>query len=542
MARAKKEKAKIAVIDFETDPFLYGRIPRPFAAGFFDGEIYREFWGDKCAEYLVSFISTLETPYIIYAHNGGKFDFFYLLPWLQNPLKIINGRITKAGFCNIHQLRDSYAILPVPLKAYQKDDIDYACFEKDKREKYKADILHYLAKDCEYLFNLVSAFAERFGDKLTIGGTAISKLREIHPFPTGNAAHDEKFRPFYFGGRVQCFDAGILKGDFKIYDVNSMYPDRMKNAIHPVGRGYACPVNPKLLPDGKLKGFGNRPYFAEIIAKNRGAFPVRTKEGLSFEQKEGRFFTTSHEIEIALRYNLADIKQVVSAFVPQQLISFGDYVDIYSAEKIAAKKSGDKVSEIFSKLLLNSAYGKFAQNPENYFEYKIIGNVSELSREDFAEWDLYEIHGDYQIWRKPAKAKSYFDVATAASITGASRAKLLEGLALSVNPIYCDTDSIICESFNGETDDSKLGAWKCEGEADTVAIAGKKLYAAFQAGKCVKLASKGARLTGRDVVALCKGQAFEWKSDAPSFGLGHAPNFTHRKITKRIDTAEKFGV
>lgn len=537
----KKQQIKIAVIDFETDPFLFGRVPKPFAAGFYNGEIYREFWGDNCAEYLVNFISTLETKHIIYAHNGGKFDFFYLLPWLSNPLKLINGRIAKAGFIGGHELRDSYSIMPIPLKAYQKDEIDYACFERDKREKHKADILHYLAKDCEYLYSLVLAFNERFGSKLTIGGTAIGKLRELHPFPAGNELHDAKFRPFYFGGRVQCFETGIINGKFKIFDVNSMYPDRMKNCIHPVGRGYASPPNPKLTAEGNLRGFSERPYFAHIRAKNRGAFCQRLKTGLSFEISDGEFFTTSHEIKTAIKYGLADIKQVICAFVPQQLISFGEYVDKYSDEKIKAKKSGDKIAEIFSKLLLNSAYGKFAQNPDNYYDYKIIGDIGELSREEWAEWDLFETHGDYQIWRKKSNAKSYFDVATAASITGASRAKLLEGLALSKRPIYCDTDSIICEEFLGETHDSILGAWKCEGEADRLAIAGKKLYAAFSGDECIKLASKGVRLTGRDVVRICRGDSLEWSNQAPSFSLSHAPNFVHRKITKKILDVKKFG-
>lgn len=538
--KSRKESVKIAVIDFETDPFLFGRVPKPFAAGFYDGEIYKEFWGDNCAEYLVDFISTLESKHIIYAHNGGKFDFFYLLPWLNNPLKLINGRIAKAGFVGNHELRDSYSIIPIPLKAYQKDDIDYGVFERDKREKYKADILHYLAKDCEYLYSLVLAFNERFGSKLTIGGTAISKLRELHPFPAGNEAHDTKFRPFYFGGRVQCFETGIIKGKFKIFDVNSMYPDRMKNVVHPVGRGYACPINPRINSNGNLIGFGARPYFAHIVANNRGAFPTRLKSGLDFTIPKGEFFTTSHEIQTAIKFGLADIKQVICAFVPQQLISFGEYVDKYSDEKIKAKKSGDKITEIFSKLLLNSAYGKFAQNPDNYYDYKIIGDIGELSREEWAEWDLFETHGDYQIWRKKSNAKSYFDVATAASITGASRAKLLEGLALSQRPIYCDTDSIICEDFAGETDDSKLGAWKCEGEADRVAIAGKKLYAAFSGSECIKLASKGVRLSGNDVVKICRGETLEWANQAPSFSLSHAPNFVHRKISRKFVDVKKF--
>lgn len=541
MAR-KTEKPRIAVIDFETDPFLYGRIPAPFAGAFFDGENYAEFWGDDCVSRLVDYISRLDGKYIIYAHNGGKFDFFYLLPWLQNPLKIIGGRITKAGFIGNHELRDSYSIIPIPLKAYQKDEIDYKFFERDKREKYKADILHYLAGDCEYLFKLVSAFVDRFGFKLTVGGAAMGKLKELHRIPPGNEAHDKKFRPFYFGGRVQCFETGILKGEWKIYDVNSMYPDRMKNAIHPIGNGYACPTDPRILPDGKLKGFGTRPYFARIIATNKGALPVRTKISLDFTSKRGEYFATSHEIETALKYNLIKIHSVIECFVPQQLISFGDYVEKYSAEKIAAKESGDKIAEIFAKLLLNSAYGKFAQNPDNYYEYKIINDISELNREEWRTWDLYETHGDYQIWRKKAETKSYFDVATAASITGASRAKLMEGLALADTPIYCDTDSIICREFHGETDDKKLGAWKLEDEADTVAIAGKKLYAAFARGECVKLASKGARLEGRDVVELCKGQTVEWKNDAPAFSLSGGPKFVRRKISRTLDAPKKFGV
>ena len=537
----KKESVKIAVIDFETDPFLFGRVPKPFAAGFYDGEIYVEFWGNDCAIQLCAYLERCEYNYIIYAHNGGKFDFFFLLPQMNNPLKLINGRIAKAGFLGRHELRDSYSIIPIPLKAYQKDDIDYACFERDKREANKADILHYMAKDCEYLYSLVSAFIERFGTKLTIGGTAMGKLREIHPFPTGNEAHDIKFRDFYYGGRVQCFETGVIKGNFKIYDVNSMYPDRMKNVVHPVGRGYACPINPKLTAEGKLRGFGDRPYFAHIRAANRGAFCQRLKTGLSFEIPNGEFFTTSHEIQAAIKYGLADVTSVICAFVPQRLISFGEYVDIYSDEKVSCKKSGDKIGEIFAKLLLNTPYGKFAQNPDNYYDYKIIGDISELSREEWAEWDLFESHGDYQIWRKKSNAKSYFDVATAASITGASRAKLLEGLALSQRPIYCDTDSIICEEFHGETHNSILGAWKCEGEADRLAIGGKKLYAAFTGDTCIKLASKGVRLSGNDVVKICGGDELEWANAAPSFSLSHAPNFVHRKISRKFVDVKKFG-
>ena len=73
----KKINRLLATIDLETDPFQHGRLPKPFLSGFDDGNRVVEFWGDDCILRLVEFLATLEDPYIIYAHNGGKFDFFY---------------------------------------------------------------------------------------------------------------------------------------------------------------------------------------------------------------------------------------------------------------------------------------------------------------------------------------------------------------------------------------------------------------------------------------------------------------------------------
>lgn len=533
MGRRKEKAVKVAVIDLETDPFKFGRLPKPFAAAFYDGYLYNEYWGANCVEALLAFISTLEEEYVIYAHNGGKFDFFYLFDSLENPVRIINGRIVEASY-GIHKFRDSYAIIPLPLRAYAKEEIDYDCMEADKREKFKADILHYLAKDCEYLFDLVSAFRERFGSKLTIGSTAIAKLREFHPFGRTNQSHDERFRPFYFGGRVQAFKTGIIKGNWKIYDVNSMYPHVMRNKLHPTGGKYAVAANPRLSPSGKLIGFGNRPFFLRVIGENRGAFPTRTKDGLNFDIQNGEFMIMSHELEIALKHGRFKPHKIIEAYIPHQSISFGDYVDAYIQEKIDGKKEGNKVKEIFAKLLLNSAYGKFGQNPDNYYDYMIIRDISEIPRDQIDKWELYEIHGELAIWRKKTEKKLYFDVATAASITSASRAMLLDAICTAKNVVYCDTDSIICTSFDGDIDATKLGAWKNEGEADTVAIAGKKLYAAFKNGECIKSATKGVRLTPTEIVRLCQGESLKWQNQAPSFSIANGSGrFIERVLTGR---------
>ncbi len=534
MIKRKKKSRKLAVIDFETDPFKWGRIPRPFAGAFYDGEQYIDFWGVDCIDALTTYIMSLEDDYLIYAHNGGKFDFIYLLETgqIENPVKIINGRIVSAKFGK-YELRDSYAIIPVPLAAYEKDKIDYSLFEADVRNKHKSDILHYLSKDCEYLYDLVKAFIDRFGTKLTIGSTAIKELEKFHPFKHQRSNHDEKFRDFYFGGRVQCFDYGILEGNFKVYDVNSMYPHVMRNIKHPIGASYITTKNPRpeeILKDGRFSRFPHKPYFIHFEGENKGALPIRTKAGLDFTSTYGEYFSCSHEIAVAMKYGLIKIKKIFEIRSAFETITFDKYVDTYIVEKIEGKREKNKTKELFAKLLLNSAYGKFGQNPENYFDYYVRYLGEDLPPKDY---DLYLDYGGVEIWRKPSPSHNYFDVAVAASITSASRAVLLDAMQNAERLLYCDTDSIICEGLNNVVlHETELGAWKLEGEGNRLAIAGKKLYALNNGEENIKLASKGVRLQANDIFDIANGGSFHYKHDAPCFKLSGGVSFVDRKIKR----------
>lgn len=527
----KVNERPIATIDFETDPFLYGRIPEPFCAGFYSEEIgFKCFWGADCIAQLCYFINALKTPHLIYAHNGGKFDFHFMLDFLQNPLKIINSRIASVKM-GIHTLRDSYCILPIPLRVYCKDEIDYAKLEATVRESHKDEIVSYLKTDCVKLHELVIKFIFRFGVKLTIGGTAIAKLKELHDFSTTGEAHDDRYRPFYFGGRVEALKTGIIKGEWKVYDVNSMYPHVMRNCMHPTGLRYRIVYGRNIDVKGRIAGYAEAPfYFARIRAQQFGAFPTRVKDApLNFEVKSGEFFVTSHELKAAIETGRAKNIQIIEAYIPEKTISFGEYVDLYMQEKISSKKSGDKAGEIFAKLLLNSAYGKFGSNPRAYKDYFLGDCPSD-------EYELYSAGINRpSIWRKPSDRLSFYDVATAASITGAARSVLMRALHVARNPVYCDTDSIICEGLDLELDESKLGAWKLEATGDTIAIAGKKMYALRSGRDYVKTASKGVVLTGDELFSLCSGQSIQWNNHAPSFSLGKKEtSFVSRKISVRI--------
>lgn len=535
MPRKKRVPLRNAVLDFETDPFKYGRVPKPFCCDIYDGEKHVEFWGPDCVARMVDYLHSLKEPLRLYAHNGGKFDFFMMLEHLENPIKLINGRIVKVK-CGIHELRDSYAIMPIPLSAYHKDEINYDHFEAETRENYKDEILRYLRSDCTYLYELVSAFWARFGDKLTVGSTAIGKLREYHPFDSQGESHDKTFRPFYFGGRVEAFETGVLKGDFSVFDVNSMYPYVMSEFHHPTGHDYNIAYSGIVDKKGRISGFANSKFFFAVIeCEQQGAFPTRVKDGpLDFNVPFGEFFVTSHELQSAVATGRVQRIKVRKVLAPSKTIQFKDYVATYMAEKVAAKNSGDKIGELFAKLLLNSAYGKFGSNPENYKDFYIQrAGIDPAPEEPYCLEAVHE--GGIYIWSQPTPIPRYFDVATAASITGAARSVLLRALSASKRAVYCDTDSIICERFEGELDSSRLGAWKLEGRGDALAIAGKKLYALRSAGKDIKRASKGVLLTSAQLFDIAGGASVHWYNDAPSFSLtpkakGYKARFVDRKI------------
>jgi hypothetical protein len=282
---------------------------------------------------------------------------------------------------------------------------------------------------------------------------------------------------------------------------------------------YTC----KNLPD---EGF----YLAHVIADSKGALCLKHK-GLKFPHGRNEFFTTSHELRAALSLGLVSKIEVIKCYVWKETQNFRRFVDIYSQQKIEAENAGDKAGRLIAKLLMNNAYGKFAQNPENFREYDIFVDFAQC---ELAGYKVASIFGERVLGEKPAaiRAHSYNNVAVAASVTGAARAELMIALARAVRPIYCDTDSIVCDALDVETHGTKLGAWKVEAEFDEFYCAGKKLYAAYAKGVPVKQASKGVNMTASNIRAVALGAVINCPIDAPSLKLGQPAKFIARNIAR----------
>lgn len=525
---------KIAVLDLETDPFEYGQMIQPFLGGFYDGERYITFWSMDCIQRLVAFLESEKTPMVIYAHNGGRFDFFYFLKYFKTDLKIVNSRIISAKL-GIHELRDSFAIMPFPLAAYKKTDIAYEKFKREVRENHREEIIAYLRDDCVDLYTLVTSFIAEFGDKLTIGSASMKQLAIHHKVSKGNEEYDTKFRKdFYFGGRNQVFESGVLNRAIKVFDVNSMYPFVMRDFLHPVGTGTISG-----------RHVNEDTTFVIVTGHNDGAFPVREKDGsLNFTRPYGTFHTTIHEYNAAVETGAFRPVRIIKTLGNIRRETFAEFITHFYDARLKAKAAGDKIRTLFYKFVMNSAYGKFALNPENYSDWRItaVGEFpsdwhecqKSCTMDCRLKWAPSFMANDYIIWSRPLVQKTYYNIATGASITGAARAVLLRGLRASTRPIYCDTDSIICSDLpRDQVDDNALGRFKLEATGTMAAICGKKLYAIFDSeGTCIKKAHKGARLTGDEILRIARGEKIETCNPVPSFKFDGSYSFTKRIIQR----------
>jgi len=527
-----RTKTRVATIDAETDPFLHGRVPAPFCWGYYDGDVYADFWGDDCSEQLIEYLQTEPDKIIIYAHNGGKFDFHFLLPWLDQDLMIINGRIAKATLFNGRvELRDSWLILPVGLAAMQKDAIDYNNFEREKREHHKRAILDYLKSDCVYLHKWVTMFRDNYGDGLTLAGAAFKQLK-LTGYEIGRTGddYDSLFRQYYFGGRVQCFNVGSFTGEHLYIDINSAYSYAM-TFDHWHGSQYFEHLR---MPEKD----GNGSWFAEIDAISRGALPYRGDDGRLYFPDDGkvrRYMATGWEILAGVETGTLDIVDVIRTFRPMFKRSFTAYVDKFFQIKQQAEKDGDAAMRLFAKLFLNSCYGKFGQDGRKFEKFALC---------DFGGWPEGDDWAPYSdtptgqlIFSRPDPQDSFFNVSTAASITGFVRAYLWRAICDSDGVLYCDTDSIMCRSTRVKTG-SALGEWDIEARPVELHIAQRKMYALRMADGSTKTASKGVRLSFDEIKAgVESGQSLTQKRDAPAFSLKYGARFVERETD--FSTIEK---
>lgn len=515
----------IATLDCETDPFSKNEIPEPFIFGVYNGF---EYWQFTHPQDVVDFLS--EKNWVVYAHNGGKFDYHFFLGFLNKykRITVINGRLAKfkIGKC---EFRDSYNILPVPLSTFNKTPFDYNKLKKENRLKHWKEIEAYLKDDCVYLHQFVTRFISEYGRKLTIASSALEQFGKMRGVEEENttAGFFDTYSPYYAGGRVQCFKSGVIKGDIKLIDINSAYPYAM---MHNHAHGKLVETFDEL-PEENIEQ-----CFIKLSCVSKGAFYERQKNRLSYptDNEIRTYHVTGWEYVTAKRLGLLSKEKIIQVYRFEKTIEFKKYVNHFFAQRKICKQNGDKGGDIIAKLYLNSLYGKYASNPRKYREYEIIEpqNLQNYEDDDFVLSSTINAESILVERKLPPHLHRYYNVATAASITGFVRAYLLEAIASVETPLYCDTDSIFYTGKSSLKIGKELGQWDLEAEGYKMAIAGKKLYCLWKNDGFTKIASKGVRLPEKEIEKIACNLQYEslYENEAPIFSLKKGIYFQPKKI------------
>ena len=257
------------------------------------------------------------------------------------------------------------------------------------------------------------------------------------------------------------------------YDINSMYPYQMSKMPDLIGRPYRATLEQwqtKYSKSGEWVGAYQLTY---VDARMRGGMLPVWYDIISREYTPKAFhapndtpllmFTDEFD-ELHNWYDIDDNNvniDCVYMWRKAPAHAFKRFVADNYELKRSGKASGNKVQEAFAKLLLNSSYGKLAENP-----YKDITH-----REINAETGAVTLVDDGET----IDEKCLLSVVLGALVTSMARVQLLQ-LIRAVCPVpalhfvYADTDSIASFTQYNQCDPYTLGALKDETVINGVSI------------------------------------------------------------------------
>lgn len=433
--------------------------------GVYDGKEYFHF--TKIEEF-VNFILRREYRYFRwFAHFGGRYDLNFVFDWVRLNI----GALRCSFYCSgsmvlqmtlrkgdrVAKLCDSYRLLQGSLRdlgiafqvKHQKTAIDFENLE------YNRQLLEYNEQDCRCLYEVLVSFFEQTGiTSETFATHALRVFRKDFLKEKIWKPHEEVsnfIRNSYHGGHVEVFKRRGLS--LNAYDVNSMYPFVMLDKM------------PTIYIGESRKRIDHKYGFVQAVLKVPEVYipplPVRM-EKLFFPVGTLTGTWTTEELNEAENRGVQILKIHKGVYFDCQEI-FKDYVN----KLYALKKKSTEPTRTIAKLLLNSLYGKFGQQPVKRIY------VTEESAPDGSYPILTPdgIPSGFAYYER-ASHSAYLLPHLASAVTSKARLVLLN--RLNSNSFYCDTDSI----FTSDTDafiGSDLGDWSLVGTGDCEFIQ-PKLY------------------------------------------------------------------
>jgi len=463
---------------------------KPFAVGLYDGKTYQMFEGKDCIQEFLEVALKPNKTY--YAHNGGRYDFHFLTPYLIEDgyeLKIFekNSRYFRIIIDKPRvNFKDSVMLLPFSLKrltevfGVEHQKILLADNPEAKELIYQdlrklPDWQEYLEHDCKGLYEVLEKFNAFIGQynaklKTTLASQAMSIYKNNFAPKKFDifSQKEDMIRDGYVGGRTEVFKK--YGESLFYYDFNSLYPYIMRKYKVPIGtyRVVDC-------PNSYNTGFIDATIRVDDLEI---PFLHYKSSKLLYPTGEFRGVYTYPEIDFAESLGYDINYNYIIEFEESDYI-FKDYVDHFYNKK---QNATNDIDYQLSKLLLNSLYGKFGQNRNNE---TIISNPEEIL-------GLTPYDEELNLFKKRSFNK-YGTILPhiAAYVTAYARIELYKKF-MEVgfdNVFYCDTDSII--SSKELSTGNNLGELKLEDEIQEGIFLAPKTYGYINNKDEVVLKCKG---------------------------------------------------
>jgi hypothetical protein len=381
-----------------TRPFMVGvyghtgkRGAPPVYHPFFDGTTggdpeERYFLEGGCVDRAMRFILQRKfRGHHIYAHNAGRFDYLFLLPWLMHVgldmgfrftiipvassiqvLDVWRGKLDENGNMKRHlvwRFLDSYRLIPTSLDKAAKS---FGLVGKTKHDLNLPETdpswVTYNGQDCSELYGVLEKFHNYIENVLcgevgiTAPATAMKIFRRNYlkrPLPRSIGTH-EFVRLGYFGGRTEPFEKKAER--LRYYDINSSYPAAMLSVM-PAGESTVWEGEPPERFREQRLGFVE----AEVIVPDMHipVLPVRAESGkLIFPTGKLRGVWEWDELKLAIEEGAEVVTWGKSAWF-EPIAIFSDYVtELYKYRDKSRADYDPGLAEVV-KVMLNSSYGKF---------------------------------------------------------------------------------------------------------------------------------------------------------------------------------------
>jgi hypothetical protein len=259
-------------------------------------------------------------------------------------------------------------------------------------------------------------------------------------FPRVPQKFRDMFREGYYGGRVEVFKFGEIKGPIYHYDINSLYPHVMRKHDYPDLETL------KKIKTPDFENFGMAKIIIDIPKTKFPCLPYRSDKEILFPIGKIEGVYCYPEIRQALKDGgkISNIEWAIES--NKGLRPFESYINYCYGNRL---KATNKIDGDFWKMMMNSLYGKFGAKDEML----TISKDKEFILTSASRWSNV-------IW--------------AAYVTTYARLELLNHLRTADIVYYTDTDSIFTPNIIPVS--KELGDLKQEGVYSQAEFFGNKVY------------------------------------------------------------------